>query len=169
MTSRRNAVIGCGAAPATDVSPEIASKGVAARRSNIAPLHLPPQARSAALARRYVRECLTELGHKELTECAILGVDELVANVCRHAHTPLVLNVAISAGDRVRFAVTDFSETVPVRREAEAFALGGRGLTLLDACGTWGVIKQGVGKPPTRGGKTIWFEPAVTMSGLTES
>jgi hypothetical protein len=38
--------------------------------------------------------------------------------------------------------------------------LGGRGLTLLDACGAWGLSD-----PPAKGGKTIWFEPGDSMSG----
>lgn len=123
-------------------------------------MELPPEARSAGLARRYVRDCLTALGHPELVECAVLGVDELVANVCLHAHTPLVLTVLAMRDNAVRIEVTDYSTDLPRRRDAESFALGGRGLRLLDACGAWGLTE-----PPARGGKTIWFEPCAAMDG----
>jgi anti-sigma regulatory factor (Ser/Thr protein kinase) len=99
------------------------------------------------------------MGHPELVECAILGVDELVANVCIHARTPLLLAVHVDR-QSVRIEVTDYSTDLPVRQEAgrATYDVGGRGLTLLDACGTWGVAT-----PPAGGGKTIWFAPSATM------
>ncbi|HWC36201.1 MAG TPA: ATP-binding protein [Mycobacteriales bacterium] len=119
------------------------------------PLQLPPEAASAGEARQYVRDCLGALGRPDLMECAVLGVDELVANVCRHAGTPLVVALAADSDDRIRIEVTDLSPTPPVRRQVGEYELGGRGLTLLDACGMWGVL------PATTSGtgKTIWFEP----------
>jgi anti-sigma regulatory factor (Ser/Thr protein kinase) len=98
------------------------------------------------------------MGHPELVECAVLGVDELVANVCTHARTPLVLAVHDEPGHPVRIEVTDYSADLPVRQTAESFALGGRGLTLLDACGIWGLEAT-----PDTDCKTIWFEPSATM------
>jgi anti-sigma regulatory factor (Ser/Thr protein kinase) len=127
----------------------------------VAPLELPPETRSAGLARRYIRDCLTSLGRLDLLECAELGVDELVANVCLHAHTPLVLTVHGTANRPVRIEVTDYSPSLPVRQDAQTYSLGGRGLTLLDACGVWGL-----GDAPAGGGKTIWFEPGAAMTGL---
>lgn len=118
-------------------------------------LELLPEARSAGLARRYVRDRLAEIGRPDLVECAELGVDELVANVCLHARTSLVLRVSGEADLPVRIEVTDYSPTLPVRQEAPTYSVGGRGLTLLDACGSWGL-----GTPPAEGGKTIWFEPS---------
>ena len=119
------------------------------------PLQLPPEAASAAEARHYVRHCLAALDHLDLIECAVLGVDELVANVCRHAGTPLVVDVEMDRGGSVRIDVTDLSPTPPVRRAAGDEAVDGRGLTLLDACGHWGLAATtGSGS-----GKTIWFEP----------
>jgi hypothetical protein len=127
--------------------------------TEFAPLELPPDTASAGRARRYVRDCLLAMGRPEFVECAMLGVDELVANVCVHAHTHLQLSVH---GGRhpVRIEVTDYSHDLPVRRESEraTYSVGGRGLTLLDACGMWGI-----GTPPVTGGKTIWFEPSATM------
>jgi anti-sigma regulatory factor (Ser/Thr protein kinase) len=143
--------------------PDIASEDVARSGAKPGPdaLRLPPEAESAGLARRYVRDRLATLGRSDVEECAVLGVDELVANVFRHARTPLVLTVRLARGRRVRIEVTDFSNARPVRQDVATFALGGRGLTLLDACGAWGV-----GDPLKTGGKTIWFEPSPSMNGL---
>jgi anti-sigma regulatory factor (Ser/Thr protein kinase) len=104
------------------------------------------------------------MGRSDLIECAVLGVDELVANVCLHAHTTLELSVRTTRGRTVRIEVTDFSTAPPVRQAAHSYALGGRGLTLLDACGKWGL-----GNPPATGGKTIWFEPSDSMRALPDA
>jgi anti-sigma regulatory factor (Ser/Thr protein kinase) len=122
-------------------------------------LELPPEAKSAGLARRYVRDRLAAMGRLDVLECAQLGVDELVANVCLHARTSCVLSVSAAAGRRIRIEVTDYSPSLPVRQDAPTYSLGGRGLTLLDACGAWGV-----GEAPADGGKTIWFEPQPAMT-----
>ena len=119
------------------------------------PLQLPPEAASAGEARHYVRDCLVAMGRPEFIECAVLGVDELVANVSVHAQTPLVVTIDTAADGQVRIEVTDLSPTAPVRREADENALGGRGLTLLDACGRWGLSLT----TTSSSGKTIWFEP----------
>jgi len=135
-------------------APEIAERPMT-NPTAFRPLQLPPEAASAGEARHYVRDCLGAMGRPDLIECAVLGVDELVANVCVHAGTPLVVEMAMRPSNRVRIEVTDLSPTPPVRREAGHDALGGRGLTLLDACGQWGL------SPTTSSGsgKTIWFEP----------
>ena len=133
--------------------------GASRNESRSEGLELPPDTASASRARRYVRERLLATGHPELVECAVLCVDELVANACVHARTTLVLAVH-GEHDPVRSEVTDYSKELPVRQEAgrPTYAVGGRGLTLLDACGMWGIAI-----PPDRGGKTIWFEPSATM------
>lgn len=135
---------------------------MAAARGNAVycrPLQLPPEASSAGEARHYVRDCLGALGRPDLIECAELGVDELVANVCIHAGTPLVVSVALDADDTIRIEVTDLCPTPPTRRDAGDYELGGRGLTLLDACGCWGL------SPTTTSGsgKTVWFEPFTSL------
>lgn len=135
-------------------SADVAEDG-SKRSISCRPLQLPPEAASAGEARGYIRDCLGALGRPDLLECAVLGVDELVANVCRHAQTPLVVSIEADANGCVRIEVTDLSPSPPVRREAGEYELGGRGLTLLDACGHWGL------SPATTSGsgKTIWFEP----------
>jgi anti-sigma regulatory factor (Ser/Thr protein kinase) len=95
------------------------------------------------------------MGRPDLIECAVLGVDELVANACVLANTPLCVTLEVRADDQVRIEVTDLSPTAPVRRAAGEDALGGRGLTLLDACGRWGLSLVNT----SGSGKTIWFEP----------
>jgi anti-sigma regulatory factor (Ser/Thr protein kinase) len=126
-----------------------------ARPVTCRPLQLPPAAASAGEARQYVRDCLGAIGRPDLIECAVLGVDELVANACVHARTPLVVGLEVGRDERVRIEVTDLSPTAPVRREAGTDALGGRGLTLLDACGRWGLSLVNT----SGSGKTVWFEP----------
>lgn len=140
-----------------DVSDSGASqdKAAADECAECRPLQLPPEAASAGEARHYVRDCLGALGRPDLIECAVLGVDELVANVCIHAQTPLVVALVVGADGRVRVEVTDLSAAVPVRRDAAEYAVSGRGLTLLDACGNWGLSAT----TTSGGGKTIWFEP----------
>jgi anti-sigma regulatory factor (Ser/Thr protein kinase) len=133
------------------------------RAASCRPLQLPPERASAGEARHYVRDCLGALGRPDLIECGVLGVDELVANVCVHVGTPLVVAVEMREDGRVLIEVTDLSATPPVRREAGEYELGGRGLTLLDACGHWGL------SPATESGcgKTVWFEPFSSLDPLT--
>lgn len=148
-----------GAATGSHAAHRVTSQDVAAGASKPAstafqPLQLPPKTASAAAARSYIRGCLGSLGRSDLVECAVLGVDELVANVCLHAGTPLVVEVGTTADGQVRIEVTDLSAAMPVRRDLSDYGLNGRGLALLDACGRWGVGPSAAGD-----GKTIWFEP----------
>jgi anti-sigma regulatory factor (Ser/Thr protein kinase) len=138
-----------------------ASGREAIQSASCRPLQLPPERASAAEARHYVRDCLGALGRPDLIECGVLGVDELVANVCMHAGTPLVVTVRMGPHGQARIEVTDLSAAPPVRREAGDYEVGGRGLTLLDACGKWGHA------PATESGcgKTVWFEPYPSLSG----
>lgn len=154
-------------ATTTDARPGVASRGFAEggsmRPASCRPLQLPPERSSAGEARYYVRDCLSALGRPDLIECGVLGVDELVANVCVHVGTPLVVSVEMGNDGGVRIDVTDLSATPPKRREVDEYELGGRGLTLLDACGRWGVV------PATESGtgKTVWFEPFSSLDPLT--
>ncbi|MGN6474686.1 MAG: ATP-binding protein [Mycobacteriales bacterium] len=106
-----------------------------------------------------MRDCLGALGRPDLIECAVLGVDELVANVCVHVGTPLVVALEMDGDGRVRIEVTDLSATPPARREIDDYEIGGRGLTLLDACGHWGVLPA----TTSGSGKTVWFEPFASL------
>jgi anti-sigma regulatory factor (Ser/Thr protein kinase) len=121
----------------------------------VPPLQLDPVRESSAAARRYVRAALERFGLPELADMAELGVSELAANVCMHAHTPFVVTVSLTDPSRVRITVSDASVASPAPRPAGPLATSGRGLHLLSAAGDWGV------EPPIDGssGKLIWFEP----------
>jgi hypothetical protein len=126
------------------------------------PLQLDPVRESAAAARSYVRAALNALGLPELIDSAELGVSELAANACMHAHTSFIVAVRLMNSSRVRITVSDASDAAPTARVAGPLATSGRGLLLLTAAGAWGV------EPPLDGmsGKRIWFEPT---SELTET
>ncbi|HVT22149.1 MAG TPA: ATP-binding protein [Mycobacteriales bacterium] len=153
------------ASTASRPPPGLTSIDVTDTAASCRPLQLPPEASSAGEARHYVRDCLGALGRPELIECAVLGVDELVANVCQHAGTPLVVDIGLAHDGRVRIEVTDLSPTAPVRRTASDEAIGGRGLTLLDACGRWGLAPT----TTSGSGKTIWFEPFSSLAQSTSA
>lgn len=126
------------------------------------PLVLEPVGESVSRARRFVRECLGALGRDDLDDCAELGVSELVTNSALHARTSIVIAVVRTRDGTVRIEVTDGSPLMPVIRRHARTATTGRGLRLLAACGRWGAAARSDGKS----GKTVWFEPAASMSPI---
>ena len=80
-----------------------------------------------------------------------LVVSELATNAVIHAGTPF--SVSISSDDSViRIAVSDWSVTAPVMRDAAPRAVSGRGLRLVAAVADdWGVERG-------PDGKTVWAE-----------
>ncbi|MGH3366368.1 MAG: ATP-binding protein [Nocardioidaceae bacterium] len=54
-------------------------------------IQLPPEPQSAPVARRWVRQRLTEIGRAELVAAAETGVSELVTNGILHARTTIGL------------------------------------------------------------------------------
>jgi anti-sigma regulatory factor (Ser/Thr protein kinase) len=119
------------------------------------PLRLEPDGRSSGLARRYVRQALTDLDLLDLVDGAELGVTELVTNACLHARTPVTVTLRTSEGV-LRIEVADGSPRAPEQRRYDAMATMGRGLRLLESYGRWGFDAAA----PPRIGKTVWFEPA---------
>lgn len=91
---------------------------------------------------------------------AELGVSELAANVCLHAHTSFVVTVRLVDASRVRITVSDTSAASAIPQQAGPLATSGRGLHLLSAAGEWGVERPLDGSP----GKLIWFEPASELA-----
>jgi len=90
-------------------------------------------------ARRFVVDRLAELGQEQYSDDAEIAVTELVTNALLHAAPPLSLRVAL-VDDRVRIEVRDGSRAVPVRGRADAGAMTGRGLALVEALALrWGV------------------------------
>ena len=122
-----------------------------------AQLTLQPQSSAAGIARRWVREMLTERSRDDLMDAAVLGVSELVTNALLHVRS--VINVRIvDAGARLRIEVYDDSTRRPesnasfVDEETSPPTIG-RGLRIVDAISlSWGVAYE-------KAGKCVWFQP----------
>lgn len=111
---------------------------------------LPPHARSAADARRFVERTLHGWRCPDAVDDTRLLVSELVSNAVRHAGTPVRLTLRLDDG-RVRVEVSDGAAGTPRPRLAEADSEAGRGMFLMDQLARdWGVR-------PERRGKTVWF------------
>src|SRR5262245_2570262 len=124
----------------------------------------PPQARSAAEARHWVRDHLTEMGQPDLVDSAEAGVSELVTNCILHAQTSIGLQMTGTDG-RVIIEVYDAAPMVhkPAGDSAAPDTVDstiGRGLRIVRAhAQEWGVSTSPQGK-------AIWFQP--TPSSATD-
>ncbi|GHH13398.1 ATP-binding protein [Streptomyces lanatus] len=119
---------------------------------------LPRHARSMGRARNLLREQATSWKlPDEVTETAVLLLSELMTNAYRHAKVSPGREIwarCLVAGDRLRVAVTDANDTLPMPREARPDDEAGRGLTLVTALAdAWGADPR-----PHGIGKTVWFE-----------
>ncbi len=117
---------------------------------------LPPDSRSARLARRHVTSACEDAGLTDVLDDALLIVTELVTNAVVHAGTNVELFLDTS-GPGLRGEVLDQGGgTLPVLGgddldPAEDTREGGRGLFLLDVlASSWGTNHG-----PT--GKSVWF------------
>lgn len=116
-----------------------------------ASLSLPRDPRSAAAARRFVREQCRDSG-EELVACAELVVTELVTNAVTHATSACDVRL-FRAPRRLRIEVLDHGSGSPDVRTAGDADEGGRGLLLVSALsGAWGV------EPTSASGKRVWAE-----------
>ncbi|MFJ9582513.1 SpoIIE family protein phosphatase [Streptomyces acidicola] len=111
---------------------------------------LPEDPKAAGLARRHVREQLSDWGLDELTPTTELLASELVGNVVRHAKGPMRLRLLHDT--RLICEVFDGSLTMPRIRHATETDEGGRGLQLITA------LSQRWGARYTPNGKCIWTE-----------
>jgi Histidine kinase-like ATPase domain len=111
---------------------------------------------AAPCARGHVRSVATEWGLPDLADTAELLACELVTNAInasqhlRILETPVVRLWLVC--DRVSLVihVWDGSEEIPVRKEAGADEMGGRGLMLIDTLSAeWGSY-------PRAQGKVVW-------------
>lgn len=106
-------------------------------------------------SRRWVAAWARRTGCPEASVRTIaLLTTEAVTNAVRHGPAGGTIVVAVSvARGQWRVAVTDQSPRRPVVRDVEPWALGGRGVMLIDRLATaWGV-------DGARGtAKTVWFE-----------
>jgi hypothetical protein len=76
---------------------------------------LPPEPRSASVARAFLRECFTDWDLMELYDDAALALTELVSNAVMHAATPLVVAISCEGG-MVEIAVHDGNPSMPAIR-----------------------------------------------------
>ncbi|MPY51583.1 SpoIIE family protein phosphatase [Streptomyces acidicola] len=111
---------------------------------------LPEDPKAAGLARRHVREQLSDWGLDELTPTTELLASEMVGNVVRHAKGPMRLRLLHDT--RLVCEVFDGSLTMPRIRHATETDEGGRGLQLITA------LSQRWGARYTPNGKCIWTE-----------
>jgi PAS domain S-box-containing protein len=111
----------------------------------------PPEPRSAAAARRFVRAVLEE-APPGLADTAQLLTGELVTNAVLHARTGVEVGVGVHDG-RVRVRVSDRRPCRgPVPRSSSPYAGTGRGLALVERLAS----RHGTDTGDTH--KSVWFE-----------
>jgi anti-sigma regulatory factor (Ser/Thr protein kinase) len=132
---------------------------------NRPPLALGRGARGVQDARRWVAGLCTEIGRPELSECAQLGVSELVTNALLHGEPPITVRMRGTA-EHPRVEVRDSSVEAPIlpsqpldRPETDGLLLTfGRGLSIVARCGeAWGAEIED-------DGKVVWFTPAAEFA-----
>lgn len=106
---------------------------------------------SAATARLFLRRTAVEWGVDEVAEVLLLVATELVSNALTHGRSEVHLRV-----DRqprlLRVEVEDGDSRLPVLHAVGPDALGGRGLTVVDALAArWG-------SKCVPAGKVVWAE-----------
>ncbi len=115
-------------------------------------------------ARRWVSATFADINRGDLTECAELGVSELVTNALLHATPPIHVSVR-GTREHPRVEVRDTSADKPVLPEpidhddleAELLTFG-RGLNIVArASDAWGAEIED-------DGKVVWFTPAAYFS-----
>lgn len=118
-------------------------------------LILPARVESAVAAREWARQSGCREHTVDLLDDTLLLLSELVTNAVLHGGPPIV--VGIDCDETVMHVrVRDGSPALPVPREADLEAEGGRGMTLVELLtSTWGVVpiadEHGLGKE-------VWFE-----------
>jgi anti-sigma regulatory factor (Ser/Thr protein kinase) len=120
-------------------------------------LTLQPESSAARIARRWVREELTDRQRDDLLESAVLGVSELVTNALLHVRSTINVRI-VDRDERLRIEVHDDSTRPPDGRANTATspttpATFGRGLQIVDSISlSWGVAYEDAGK-------VVWFHP----------
>ncbi len=123
---------------------------IAAESDTSGTVILPPQAASAAAARRHVARTIGAGPLADLVETASLLVSEVVTNAVLHAGTEIELTCGVEHGS-LCVQVRDRSTVTPSPRHYDAGATTGRGLGLVELLAEeWGVEAD-------EEGKTVWF------------
>ncbi len=123
-------------------------------------LSLGPGPRGVQDARRWVLDVCRDIGRSELSECAELGVSELVTNALLHARTPITVRVR-GTREHPRVEVSDASPEPPLlpvmnpeEDDEDLLVTFGRGLSIVARCSTaWGADVED-------DGKVVWFTPS---------
>ncbi|GAA3085241.1 SpoIIE family protein phosphatase [Streptosporangium carneum] len=117
---------------------------------DVVDLLLPPDPRSAARARAFVRATLDEWRLEAVVDTVELMVSELVANAVEHGSGSVGLRLL--RGPTLVCEVTDRSSVLPAMREAGSEDDTGRGLYLIN----WLAHRWGSRQTPK--GKVVWVE-----------
>ncbi len=112
---------------------------------------LPPDATSASIARKLVREALHGFDNEDALDAAQLAISEIVTNALVHAGTSMHLRILL-ADHSLRVELTDGSSRLPAQRDFGTAAPTGRGLLLVEEL----VTRWGAHAVPD--GKVVWFE-----------
>jgi hypothetical protein len=111
-------------------------------------LALEPLPGAARRSRELITEACGRWERSELAGPACIVVTEMVNNVVAHAHTSMIVLVAVH-GDGMSVAVRDNSATVPSYHggPVPVTAYGGRGMLLIDSVADrWGSLRLDAGK-----------------------
>lgn len=122
-------------------------------------LDLPHALTSAAAARRFVTEKVSEWGLDDLLDDALLVASELAANAVTHADSACRIRLSVTAAT-LRIDVIDTGAGTPEPQPTTWMEERGRGLHLVDALTTaWGleIVPEG---------KLVWAELPRPMTGL---
>ncbi|MFD6890115.1 SpoIIE family protein phosphatase [Streptomyces sp. NPDC059957] len=115
----------------------------------------PGDPNAPALARHLIRAAAAAWGAWEQADEIELAADELMTNALVHTDGVSGVSMRLTPEGRIRIEVEDTSSALPRRREADDWAVSGRGLMLVDRLAdAWGVEPRG-------DGKCVWCEFAV--------
>ncbi|MFD9333981.1 SpoIIE family protein phosphatase [Streptomyces sp. NPDC060028] len=122
---------------------------------------LPGDPDAPAMARHLIRAAVAAWGAWDQADEIELAADELMTNALVHTDGVGHVSMRLTPEGRIRIEVEDTSSALPRRREADDWAVSGRGLMLVDRLAdSWGVEPRG-------GGKCVWCEFAVPERGGT--
>ncbi|WP_371680073.1 SpoIIE family protein phosphatase [Streptomyces sp. NBC_01276] len=119
------------------------------------PLHqrlVPGDPDSLVMGRHLIRAAVAAWGARERADEIELVADELMTNALVHTDGGGLVSLRLTAEGRIRIEVEDFSSALPRRREADDWAVSGRGLMLVER------LAEGWGVEPRGGGKCVWCE-----------
>ena len=112
---------------------------------------LPGTSTAPALARGFVSSTLSSWAVGDAFADAPLLASELVTNAVRHASGEVALSI-LREQNRIRVAVFDGSDTLPVKVDPDATHNGGWGLHIVEQLASrWGLETYD-------GGKAVWCE-----------